>query len=122
MGTHVRIKDFKILKIKNKKKIKIKKIKKKKEIPQTGLLLNSKLIFHHSRGYEFGTVGKESTCQCRRCKILGFDPWVRKTPWSREWQPTPIFLLGKFHGQRSLVAYIPWECIELDLTEHALAG
>ena len=40
--------------------------------------------------------GKESTCQCRRCKRCGFDPWVGKIPWSRKWQPTPVFLTGKF--------------------------
>ena len=37
-----------------------------------------------------------------------FDPWVRKIPWRRAWQPTPAFLLGKSHGQRSLVGYSPW--------------
>ena len=36
------------------------------------------------------------------------DPWVRKIPWRRESQPTPIFLPGKSHGQRSLVSYSPW--------------
>ena len=35
---------------------------------------------------------------------LEFDPWVRKIPWRREWQPIPVFLPGEFHGQRSLVA------------------
>ena len=45
--------------------------------------------------------GKESTCQCRRCWRPGFYPWVRKIPW-RKWQPTPVCLPGKFHGQRSL--------------------
>ena len=43
--------------------------------------------------------GKESGYQCRRC---GFNPWVRKIPWWRKWQPTPVFLPEKFHGQRSL--------------------
>ena len=38
--------------------------------------------------------GKESACQCRRCKRRGFDFWVEKIPWSRKWQPTPVFLLG----------------------------
>ena len=33
---------------------------------------------------------------------------VRKIPWRREWQPTPVFLPGEFHGQRSLVGYSPW--------------
>ena len=37
----------------------------------------------------------------------GFHPRVRKIPRSREWQPTPVFLPGKFHGQRNLVGYGP---------------
>ena len=49
----------------------------------------------------------------------GFDPWVRKIPWSRKWQPTPVFLPEKYHGQRSLVDYSPWGYKELDTTEHA---
>ena len=52
--------------------------------------------------------GKESTCQCRRHKRCGFYPWVRKNPWRRKWQPTPVFLPGKFHGQRSMVGCSPW--------------
>ena len=51
--------------------------------------------------------GEESTCRCRR---LGFDPWVRKIPWRSKWQPTPVFLPGKPHGQRSLVGYSPRGC------------
>ena len=42
--------------------------------------------------------------QCRR---PGFDPWVSKIPWRREWQPTPVFLPGESHGQKSLVGYSP---------------
>ena len=49
-----------------------------------------------------GTSGKESACQCRRCERHEFDPWVRKIPWTRAWQPTATFLPGEFHGQRSL--------------------
>ena len=52
--------------------------------------------------------GKESACQCRRQKRRRFDPWARKIPWRRKWQPTPVFLLGESHGQRSLVGYSPW--------------
>ena len=52
--------------------------------------------------------GKESACQCRRCRRLGFHPWIRKVSWSRKWQPTPVFLPGKSHGQRSLAGYSPW--------------
>ena len=50
--------------------------------------------------------GKEPTCQCRRCKRRGFDPWLGKISWRRKWQPTPVFLPGKSHGQRSLVATV----------------
>ena len=35
------------------------------------------------------------------------DPWVRKIPWKRKWQPTLVFLPGKSHGQRNLVGYRP---------------
>ena len=38
-------------------------------------------------------------------------------PWSRKWQPTPVFLPGKFHGQRSLADYSPKDCKESDTTE-----
>ena len=47
----------------------------------------------------------------------GFDPWVGKIPWRREWQPTPIFLPRKFHGQRNLAGYSPWGHKESDTTE-----
>ena len=57
---------------------------------------------------------KESSCHCRRCRS---DPWVGKFPWSRKWQPTPVFLPGKFHGQRSLVGYSPWGHKQLDMTQ-----
>ena len=46
--------------------------------------------------------GKESACQCWRC---GFNPRVRRIPWRRKWQPTPVFLPWKSHGQRSLMGY-----------------
>ena len=48
----------------------------------------------------------------------GFDPWVGKIPWRRECQPTPAFLPGKSHGQRSPSGYSPWGLRELDTTEH----
>ena len=50
----------------------------------------------------FFTIGKELTCQSRRCKRLAIDPWVGKIPWRRAWQLTLIFLPGKPHGQKSL--------------------
>ena len=57
---------------------------------------------------------KESAFQSRRCE---FDPWVRKIPWRRAWQPTPVFSPGKSHGQRSLVGYSLWGHKESDMTE-----
>ena len=58
--------------------------------------------------------GTESTCKCRRC---GFDPWVRKVPWRRKWQPTAVFFPGKLHRQGRLVGYSPWGCKESDTTK-----
>ena len=46
-----------------------------------------------------------------------FDPWLRKIPWRRKWQPTPVLLPGKFRGQRSLVGYSTWVHKESDTTE-----
>ena len=63
-----------------------------------------------------GSAGKKFTCQCRRRR---FDSWVRKIPWRRKWQFTPVFLPGKFHGQRSLAGCSPWGHKESDMTEHA---
>ena len=61
--------------------------------------------------------GKKPSCHCRRHKRLGFTPWVRKSPWRREWQPVPVILTGKSHGQRSLASYSPWSHKESDTTE-----
>ena len=60
---------------------------------------------------------KDSTCLSKRHKRCEFDPWVRKMPWGRKWQPAPVFLPGKFHGQRGLAGYSPWGRKELDMTE-----
>ena len=68
-------------------------------------------------GFPGGAVVKYSACQCRRHRRHGFDPWFRKIPWRRKWQPTPVFLPGESHGQRSLVGYSPQGCKELDMTE-----
>ena len=61
--------------------------------------------------------GKESICQFRRCQRHEFDPWIGKIPWSRKWQLTPVFLPGKFHGQRSLAGYSSWGRKESDTAE-----
>ena len=67
-------------------------------------------------GFSGGISGKELACQCRRCKRLKFDPWVRKIPWREAWQYSSI-LWGEFHGQRNLVGYSPQDCKELYRTE-----
>ena len=59
-------------------------------------------------------MGKESDCNGAD---TGFDPWVGKIPWRRKRQPTPVFLPGESHGQRSLAGCRPWGHIELDTTE-----
>ena len=61
--------------------------------------------------------GIEPIYQCRRCKRYRFDPWVGKIPWCRNWQPAPVFLPGKSHGQRSLAGCSPWGLKGSDMTE-----
>ena len=61
--------------------------------------------------------GKDSTYQCWRLRRLEFNPWFRKIPWRRKWQPVLVFcfvfffhstvIVGEFHGQRSLASYNP---------------
>jgi len=51
-------------------------------------------------GFPGNTSGKESAYQCRRHKRSRLDPWVRKIPWRRAWQPTPVFLPEESHGQK----------------------
>ena len=65
------------------------------------------------QGFPGGSVVKN---QYRRCR---FDPRVGKIPWRRKWQPTPVFLPGKSHGQRRLADYSPQGHKESDVTEHS---
>ena len=69
---------------------------------------------YYPAGLPWWLSGKESHLQCRRPR---FNPWVKKIPWRKKWQPTPVLLSGKFHGQRSLAGYSPWDHKELDMTE-----
>ena len=68
----------------------------------------------HLWGFPHGSDGKESAC---KAWDPGFDPWVWKIPWRKEWLLTPVFLSGKSHGQRSLAGYSPWGRKELDMIE-----
>ena len=72
-------------------------------LPATSPLSSFLTLF----GLPWWLSGKESICQFR---TLGLSPRIRKIPWRRKQQPTPVFLLGKFQGQRSPVGYSPWRC------------
>ena len=61
------------------------------------------VLIHAYLGFNGGANVKEPACQCRRHKRCGFDPWVGMILWRRAWQPTPVFLPGESHGQKSLV-------------------
>ena len=65
------------------------------------------LVSSSSHRLPWELSSKAPACQCRRRK---FNPWVGKMPWRRKWQPTPVFLPGKSHGQRSLVGDSPQGC------------
>ena len=71
-----------------------------------------------------GNSSKEPACQCRRYKRRQFDPWVRKLLWRSAQQPTPVFLPGESHGERSLVGYRPviksWTQLKWLSTVHTL--
>ena len=71
----------------------------------------------NNMGFPGGASYKEPICQCRRHKKGRFDPWVRKIPWWKAWQPTLVFLSGESHGQRSLVGYTIKGLKESDTTE-----
>ena len=80
-----------------------------------GLILVFKVI---GGNFLCSSVSKESACNTGD----SFNFWVWKIPWRRKWQPTPVFLPGEPHGQRSLAGYRPQGCKELDrtdVTEHS---
>ena len=69
-------------------------------------------------GFPFDTSGgKEPVCQCVRHRKQEFSPWVRKIPWRRAWQLTPVCLPRESHGQRSLADYSLWDLKVSDTTE-----
>ena len=74
----------------------------------------SNLHFLHWQADSLPLSHLRSTGRYTRCR---FDPWVGKSTWRRKWQPTPIFLTGESHGQRSLVGYSLWGQKESDTTE-----
>ena len=73
-----------------------------------GICENSLSNFNMRVDFPGDARGKESAWQRRRHKRHGFNLWVRKIPWNKKCQPTPVFLPGKSHGQRRLAGYNPW--------------
>ena len=71
----------------------------KAPITQTNLSIS--VLFYCGVGFPGGASGKEPACQYKKPKKYGFSPWVGKKPWRKAWQPTPVFLPGESHGQRS---------------------
>ena len=65
--------------------------------------------------------GNESACTAGDVAEVGSVPRLGKMSWRKKWQPTPVFLPGEFHGQRSLVDFSPWNGKESDTTEHTQA-
>ena len=66
--------------------------------------------------FQVALVVKDPSCQCRghRCEL---DPWVGKILWRRLWQPTPVFLPGESHGQRSMLGCGAQSHKEIDMTK-----
>ena len=71
-------------------------------LPHLKVCSFDQLVWH--AGLPWWLSGRGCACQCRR---RVFDPWVRKIPWRRKWQPTPVLFPGKSHGKRSLEGYSP---------------
>ena len=65
--------------------------------------IDRRSVWDTVEGFHSGSAGKNLQCRWHR-----FDPWVRKVPWRRKRQPTPVFLPGKSHEQRSLMVCGPW--------------
>ena len=75
------------------------------------------VIPYQMRASQVALAVKNPPANAGDVKRRRFHPWVRKIPWRRKWQPTPVILPGESHGQRSLVDYSPWGSKELDMTE-----
>ena len=83
-----------------------------KKIPQ-GIIMGKKVMMHAYRASQVALIVKESIWEFR-------ETWGWSLGW--DWQPTPVVLPGKFHGQRSLAGYSPWGHKKLDTTEQLSTG
>ena len=74
-------------------------------------------LFRLQQSYHWGLPGSSAVKNPpANVGDLGLILWVGKVSWTRKWQPLPVFLPGKSHGQKGLVGYSPWACQELDAT------
>ena len=96
------------------------------ELKTLDLILTLGLLSYPSLGWPCWLYGGSLVAQTvKNLPVIrrpGFDPWVGKIPWRREWLPTPVFLPGESVGQRSLVNYSPWDHSELDTFTFPLPG
>ena len=76
--------------------------------------LFSLVSFYASKGPLGSSLVALTVKNHMQCRRPGFDPWIRKILWRREWLPTPVFLPGEFHGHRSLAGHSPWGHKEMD--------
>ena len=76
-----------------------------------------KSVFHWGRGLWQVEQWQRVCLPVQEMQEMRVDPRVEKIPWSRKWHPTPKFLPGKFHGQRSLAEHSQWGCKEPGTTE-----
>ena len=67
--------------------------------------------------YRYHSLLAQRVKICLQCRRPGFDLWVGRIPWRREWQHSPVFFPGESHGQRSQEGCGPWDGKELDTTE-----
>ena len=72
-------------------------------------------VLRSLRGFPGGSVVKNPS-PMQETQETWVNPWVRKIPWWKKWQPDPVFLPEKPYGERSLVNYSPWHCKELEPT------
>ena len=90
--------------------------------PQTSRVLSRRQPIWLSPQEELRASQVVQLQRIRKHKRPGFNPGVRKIPWKRKRQPTPVFLPGKFQGQRSLAGYTVHGVTELDMIEHSTAA
>ena len=95
------------------------------DLPNSGIKPGSLMSYLHWQAgslplsFPGGAVVNNLPANAGKTQRGWFNPWAGKIPWRRAWQPTPVFLPGESHGQRSLAGYGPRDSKESIMTEHA---